>query len=126
MTNVFMLFPLLLFDVRDSSGSNHHDGKTGRDEADPPRCSSDDHQADASKGEQRHHRYHKPEQTKHVLIVSDRRVYFPTRLFSQRLLVSCLIDFSLWNHGISSSQSCTDVFFFSGKLQWSRVLILQQ
>ena len=49
-----------LFNGRDGCGSYGHDGKTGSDETNPSWCTSDDHQADNSKGEQRHHRYPEP------------------------------------------------------------------
>ena len=76
-----------LFKRRECCGSDDHDGKTGSDETNPSWCTSDDHQADSREGEQRHHRYHEPEETEHILVVTQGWVHFPPWFFSQWLLV---------------------------------------
>jgi hypothetical protein len=65
-----------LFNCRDGCGSYDHDGKTSSAETNPSCCPSDDHQADKSKGEQRHHRCYEPYETEHILVLTTRKRAF--------------------------------------------------
>lgn len=88
----------LLITGRDGCRRDDHDGKTRRDETNPSRCSSDGHQANRSKREQRHHCDTEPDEPEGIRVVHQWQGRFLTLLCSGLPLVEWLTGFSLRDH----------------------------